>query len=63
MRDYASRTGVPVTPRTGAQITPWLAGLEIQEPGVEDIRVWVPSLTETHRTIVPFVGALARKPA
>ena len=63
VRDYASRTGVPVTPRTAAQITPWLAGLEIQAPGVEDIRVWLPSLTETHQTIVPFVGALARKPA
>jgi len=63
VRDYASRTGVPVTPRTAAQITPWLAGFEIQAPGVEDIRVWLPSLTETHQTIVPFVGALARKPA
>jgi len=63
VRDYASRAGVPVTPRTAAQITPWLAGLEIQAPGVEDIRVWLPSLTETHQTIVPFVGALARKPA
>ncbi|MEY9931147.1 hypothetical protein ABH926_005794 [Catenulispora sp. GP43] len=63
VREYASRTGVPVTPRTAGQITPWLADLEIQPPGVEDIRVWVPALNESHQMIAPFVGALARKPA
>ncbi|ACU70900.1 protein of unknown function DUF574 [Catenulispora acidiphila DSM 44928] len=63
VRDYATRTGVPVTPRTAGQITPWLAGLEIQPPGVTDIRVWLPSLAESPSAIAPFVGALARKPA
>ena len=61
-RDYAKRTGVPVVPRTAAQITPWPAGLEIQPPGVSDIRVWLPELDDTHKPIVPFIGVLARKP-
>ncbi|MEZ0113607.1 hypothetical protein ABH920_007640 [Catenulispora sp. EB89] len=61
-RDYAKRTGVPVVPRTAKQITPWLTGLEIQPPGVADIRVWLPELDDTHKPIVPFIGVLARKP-
>jgi len=61
-RDYASRTGVPFIARTAEEITPWLAGLEIQPPGVEDIRVWLPALYESHKGIAPFLGALARKP-
>lgn len=63
VREYSSRTGVPVTPRTAEQITPWLAGLEVQEPGVADIRVWLPVLNECRQRIAPFFGALARKPA
>jgi hypothetical protein len=61
-RDYAARTGVPFTPRAAEQVTPWLAGLEIQPPGVQDIRLWLPSLNDSHQQIAPFVGALARKP-
>lgn len=62
-RDYAERTGVPFIPRTPEQITPWLDGLEIQPPGVQDIKVWLPSLKDSHPLIAPFLGALARKPA
>ncbi|MBS2551932.1 SAM-dependent methyltransferase [Catenulispora sp. NL8] len=61
-RDYAARTGVPFTPRTAEQITPWLSGLDIQPPGVEDIRVWVPSLNVSHTGMAPCLGVLARKP-
>jgi SAM-dependent methyltransferase len=62
-RDYVARTGVPFTPRTVEQITPWLSGLEIQPPGVQDIKVWLPALNDTHKLTAPCVGALARKPA
>lgn len=61
VREYAARTGVPVTPRTAEQITPWLDGLEIQAPGVGDIREWLPGLGEGPKQIAPFVGALGRK--
>lgn len=60
-RDYASRTGVPFTPRTAEQVTPWLSGLEIQPPGVQDIKVWLPALHDSHKVIAPCLGALARK--
>lgn len=59
-RDYAARTGVPFTPRTVEQVKPWLAGLEIQEPGLVDIREWLPALKDSHEGIAPFVGAVAR---
>ena len=36
--DYSSRTGVPFASRTAEQIRAWLTGLEIEPPGVEDIR-------------------------
>jgi SAM-dependent methyltransferase len=61
-RDYAARTGVPFTPRTQDQISPWLTGLDIQPPGAVDIRVWLPSLVDSHPLIAPCTGVLARKP-
>ena len=61
-RDYTARTGVPFTPRTAKQIGRWLDGLEIQPPGLEDVRVWLPGLDDPQTPISPVIGALARKP-
>lgn len=62
-RDYSTRTGVPFTARAAHEITPWLAGLEIQPPGLADIRVWLPALAGSRTPISPCLGVLARKPA
>lgn len=61
-RDYAARTGVPFTPRTAEQIAAWLHGLEIQPPGLVDLREWLPELKESRNPISPCHGVLARKP-
>ena len=61
-RDYSSRTGVPFTPRTPERIGRWLTGLEIQPPGLADIRVWLPDLEAVRAPISPVLGVLARKP-
>jgi SAM-dependent methyltransferase len=60
--DYSSRTGVPFTARTSAQIADWLPGLEIEPPGLEDIRVWLPELDRCRHPLSPVLGVLARKP-
>jgi SAM-dependent methyltransferase len=61
-RDYATRTGVPFTPRTAEQVEAWLTGLEIEPPGVQDIRAWLPELNTSRSPISPVLGVLARKP-
>ncbi|HEY3873059.1 MAG TPA: SAM-dependent methyltransferase [Actinocrinis sp.] len=61
-RDYSDRTGVPFVPRTPEQIGSWLTGLEIQPPGLTDIRVWLPDLDDSPVPISPVHGVLARKP-
>ena len=62
VRDYSARTGVPFTPRTGAQITPWLTGLDIQPPGLADIHAWLSDLHEGRSRISPLNAVIARKP-
>ena len=62
VRDCSSRTGVPFTSRTAEQIGAWLTGLEIQPPGLRDIRVRLPELDAGRRPISPVLGALAGKP-
>lgn len=61
-RDYAERTGVPFVARSAEDIRPWLTGLEIQPPGLADIRVWLPELAAGRTRISPLHGVLARKP-
>lgn len=60
--DYSARTGVPFAARTAEQVADWLTGLEIQPPGVQDIRVWLPDLNKCRNPISPVHGVLARKP-
>jgi hypothetical protein len=62
-QDYASRTGVPVRPRTAEQIGGWLTGLEPEPPGIEDIRVRLPELDNGRAPISPVLGGPARRPA
>jgi len=61
-RDYAARTGVPFTARGADQIEPWLTGLEIQPPGLVDIREWLPAVADGGTPMHPCLGVLARKP-
>jgi hypothetical protein len=60
---YNERSAVSVTPRTQAQVTRFLDGLEIVPPGVVQLGHWQPG---PHRAVsrpgLPTYTALARKP-
>ena len=62
VRDYATRTGVPVTPRTAEQITPWLDRPRDPAAGRGGHPLWLPSLAESP-TRSRRSSALARKRA
>jgi SAM-dependent methyltransferase len=62
-RAYAQRTGIPFVSRTPEQITPWIADLDLQSPGLVPIDDWHPTPgTEARPNSLYSYGALARKP-
>ncbi|MFI1015689.1 SAM-dependent methyltransferase [Streptomyces sp. NPDC020965] len=52
----------PITARTGAEFTSFLAGLEILEPGVVSCSRWRPDPAAGEPPLVAQYGAVARKP-
>jgi SAM-dependent methyltransferase len=64
VRAYAQRTGIQFTSRTAEQITPWLADLDIQPPGLVPIDDWHPTPGNEARPNSLFsYGVLAHKPS
>lgn len=62
LSDYRRSTGVQFITRTAEQITAWLAGLEIQPPGLVSIDRWRPEPDIETPPFVAMHGILARKP-
>ena len=60
VNDYQRSTGVQIISRDAEQIAAWLAGLDIQPPGIVTIDQWHPDTEDPH--FVPLYGVLARKP-
>ncbi|HEX4786851.1 MAG TPA: SAM-dependent methyltransferase [Actinospica sp.] len=62
LNDYQQETGVPFITRDADQITAWVAGLDIQPPGLVTIDRWRPEPDIEKPQYVAMYGVLARKP-
>jgi hypothetical protein len=61
--DYQRSTRVPFINREPEVIEGWLAGLEIQPPGLVTVDQWQPEPNAVETPILRTYGVLARKPA
>jgi SAM-dependent methyltransferase len=60
--DYQNSTGVPFINRDPEIIAGWLAGLEIQPPGLVTVDQWYPEPDIENPPMLRTYGVLARKP-